>query len=97
MKTIDLSYDFLASCGDEHDDIMTIIKSIELDTENEKIEFLRSFLVEAKKKYSADELYLLNRLEYHVSGVAQRNESGEKANKVEFEAPAKRPSNPLLR
>lgn len=97
MKTIDLSYDFLESCGDEYDEILAIVKSIEMEDEKQKIEFLQEFISEAKKKYSDDELYLLNRLEYHVSGVKERYESGEKAKKVEFEAPAQRPANPLLR
>ena len=97
MKTIDLSYDFLESCDDEYDEISTIIKSIELEDEMQKLEFLQNYIVEAKKKYSADELYLLNRLEYHVSGMAQRYKSDEESKKVDFVVPKKRSSNPLLR
>ena len=97
MKTIDLPYDFLESCGDEYEEILAIVKRIKLDEEKQKIEFLRSFIIEAKKKYSDDECYLLNRLEYHVDGVMQRYISGEEAKKVSFEAPKKRSANPLLR
>jgi len=97
MKSIDLSYDFLESCGDEYDEIIAIIKSIELEDEKQRIEFLQNFIADAKKKYSEDELYLLNRLEYHVDGVMQRYESGEEAKKVNFEAPEPRSANPLLR
>jgi hypothetical protein len=97
MKTIDLSYDFLESCGDEYDEISAIVKSIEFDDEIQKLEFLQNFIIDAKKKYSADELYLLNRLEYHVNGIAQRYESEEEAKKVDFVVPVKRSPNPLLR
>jgi hypothetical protein len=97
MKTIDLSYDFLESCSDEYDEISAMINSIELEDEKQKLEFLQSFITDAKKKYSADELYLLNRLEYHVGGIAQRYQSEEEAKKVDFVAPAKRSANPLLR
>ncbi len=97
MKTIDLSYDFLESCGDEYDDIIKIIKTIKIEDEKEKIEFLQDFIKEAKKKYSEDALYLLNRLEYHVDGVMQRFIHDEETKKVNFVAPKPRPVNPLLR
>ncbi len=97
MKSIDLSYDFLASCDDEYDEVMAIVKSIAFGYEKQKLEFLQNFIVDAKKKYSEDECYLLNRLEYHVSGVIQRHENDEEAKKVNFEAPKPPPANPLLR
>ncbi|WP_294963862.1 hypothetical protein [Sulfurimonas sp.] len=97
MKTIDLSYDFLESCGDEYDEISAIVKSIEFEEEIQKLEFLQNFIIDAKKKYSTDELYLLNRLEYHVNGITQRYESEEEAKKVDFVVPKKRSANPLLR
>lgn len=97
MKTIDLSYDFLASCDEEYDEIKAIVESIEFDDERDSIEFLQNFIAEAQKKYTNDELYLLNRLENHVAGVAQRFISGEEAKKIDFVAPQKRSANPLLR
>jgi len=97
MKTIDLSYDFLSSCDEEYDEIMAIIKGIEFDNERDSIEFLQNFIAESKKKYSGDELYLLNRLTYHMDGVYKRYISGEEAKKVDFVAPAKADPNPLLR
>ncbi|WP_373035888.1 hypothetical protein [Sulfurimonas sp.] len=97
MKTIDLSYDFLSSCDKEYDEIKDIIKSIEFDDERDSIAFLQDFIAQAQKKYSGDELYLLNRLAYHVNGVAQRYKSGEEAKKVDFVAPVKKSPNPLLR
>lgn len=90
MKTIDLSYDFLSSCGDEYDEIAYIIKSIEIEDEEQKILFLQDFIKESQAKYSADALYLLNRLANHVDGVAQRCVAGQKAKIVEF-------VNPLMR
>jgi hypothetical protein len=96
MKTMDLSYDFLDSCGDDYDEVLTILKSIELKDEREKISFIKNYINDAKKKYSTDELYLLNRFEYHILGVEQRFNSDEEANKVDFVAPAKKSANPLL-
>nr|WP_321265807.1 hypothetical protein [uncultured Sulfurimonas sp.] len=97
MKTIDLSYDFLSSCDEEYDEIVAIIKSIEFDEENEKIDFLQGFIEDSQKKYSKSELYLLDRLAYHVNGVKERFENEEEAKKVDFVAPKKVSSNPLLR
>ena len=97
MKTIDLSYDFLESCSDEYDEIMSMIQSIDFDDEHVKLDFLQSYIADAKSKYSGDELYLLNRLEYHVNEMADRYKSDEEAKKVSFELPAKKSANPLLR
>lgn len=90
MKTMDLSYDFLSSCGDEYEEIVSIIKSIEFDNELDKLEFLQNFIKESKSKYTNSELYLLNRLEYHISAMAQRYEGSVEVQHVDFE-------NPLLR
>jgi hypothetical protein len=87
MKTIDLSYDFICECGDEYDEIQSIIKCIEIEEESEKIQFLQDFITYAKSKYSDDELYLLNRLEYHVNGVALRHRTGVNAQKIDFQNP----------
>jgi len=97
MKTIDLSYDFLSSCGDEYDEIKSIIESIEFSDEIQKLKFLQEFIEESKSKYSADELYLLNRMEYHVDGVIQRFINDEELTRVEFNKPVARSTNPLLR
>ena len=97
MKTIDLSYDFLESCGDEYDEIMVMIKSMKFDDEKLKIEFLQNFIADAKKNYSDDELYLLNRLQKHVDGIAHRYDNDEDAKTIVFEAPASPSANPLLR
>ena len=96
MKTIDLSYDFLSSCGDEYDEIKAIVEAIKFDDELQKLEFLQNFIKEAKSKYSDDELYLLNRMEYHVKGIADRYENDIEAGKIEFIKPT-RSANPLLR
>jgi len=99
MKTIDLSYDFIESCGDEYDEVIAIVKTIVFDNEMDKLQYLQDFLVEAKAKYSSDELYLLNRLSYHVEGMASRYSSESAIQKVHFEAPEPkvRSANPLLR
>ncbi len=99
MKTIDLSYDFIESCGDEYDEVMAIIKTIIFENETDKLQYLQNFLVEAKAKYSEDECYLLNRLSYHVEGMASRYSSEFNMQRVNFEAPKPkiRSANPLLR
>ncbi len=90
MKTMDLSYDFLSECGEEYDEVQAIIKTIEFDDEIESLEFLRDFIKESKAKYTPSELYLLNRLEYHVEAMAERYYKGVEVEHIDFE-------NPLLR
>ena len=46
-------------------------------------------------KYSDDELYLLNRLEYHVETLFDRYKNDSKAQQVVFQKPVKN-KNPLL-
>lgn len=87
MKTMDLSYDFLSACGSEYDDIQAIIESINFDDEQEKLKFLQSYISEAKSKYTKSELYLLDRLEYHVNGMAQRYAQGVDAHRIDFQNP----------
>ena len=87
MRTIDLSYDFLSECGDEYDEIKAIIKSIDIKDKHEKLDFLQAYIKEAKLKYTPSELYLLNRLQYHVNGMAQRYSSGKDAKKIDFQHP----------
>ena len=90
MKTIDLSYDFLSACGNEYDEIKEIVESIVFDTEEEKLTFLQTFLFEARQKYTQEELYLLNRINYHVNAIAERYAKDVDAKPIDFE-------NPLLR
>jgi len=97
MKTIDLSYDFISSCGDEYDGVLQSVKSINIENELQRLEFLQNFIQEAQSKYSEDELYLLNRMAYHVDGIAQRYGSDKNFSKVEFVKPPTKPANPLLR
>ena len=97
MKTIDVSYDFLVACGDTYDEVQNEIKDILIEKEKEKLDFLQNYLKDIKSKYSLDELYLLNRLEYHVNGVRQRYDGKEEEKKVDFIAPEARSKNPLLR
>jgi hypothetical protein len=90
MKTIDLSYDFLSACGDEYDAIKEIIASVNFDTEEESLEFLQTFILESRQKYTTPELYLLNRINYHVNAMADRYTKDVDARPIDFE-------NPLLR
>ena len=90
MKTIDVSYDFLSACGDEYDEIQNIIASIHFETEEQSLEFLQKFILEARLKYTQPELYLLNRLNYHVEAMADRYAKGVNAKPIDFQ-------NPLLR
>lgn len=90
MKTMDLSYDFLSACGDEYDEIKNIIENIELDDEAKKLEFLQNFIKEAKSKYTKSELYLLDRIDFHVSAMADRYNKSVDIQQIDFQ-------NPLLR
>jgi hypothetical protein len=97
MKTIDLSYDFLRNCADEYDEILKIINSIKFDNELKSLEFLLLYIDEAKSKYTDNELYLLNRFEYHVKGMKQRYYKDEEVQSINFVAPEKKAQNPLDR
>ncbi|NPA60187.1 MAG: hypothetical protein GXO30_06975 [Epsilonproteobacteria bacterium] len=97
MKTIDLSYDFLVSSKESYDEVLSIIKSIKIEEEIQKIKFLQEFIELSKSKYSSDELYLLNRLEQHVNGVLDRFKKDQECEKVDFVATRTKPKNPLLR
>jgi len=90
VKSIDLSYDFLSSCGDEYEDFKESIETIDFESEADALEFLKEYIRESKAKYTKPELYLLERLEYHVNAMAQRYEKDVKVKKIDFE-------NPLLR
>ena len=90
MKTIDLSYDFLSACGDKYDEIRDTIANIKFDTEEESVQFLQDFIRESMHKYTTPELYLLNRINYHVNAMAERYTKGVNAKPIDFE-------NPLLR
>ena len=98
MKTMDLSYDFISSCDEEYDEIQAIIKSLKFNDEVEKLIFLQSFIQESRAKYSQDELYLLNRMAYHIEALSERYDTGEVGEKIEFIKPGSRVGiNPLLR
>ena len=90
MKTIDLSYDFLSACGEEYDEIRAIIATMKFDTEEESLDFLQNFILESRQKYTPAELYLLNRINYHVNAMADRYTKNVDAKPIDFE-------NPLLR
>lgn len=90
LKTMDLSYDFLSSVGDEYDDIVKMIDSIKFDSEEESLKFLQSFIQESRAKYSTPELYLLNRLHNHLRTLADIYAGVLDVTPVDFQ-------NPLLR
>jgi hypothetical protein len=90
LKTMDLSYDFLSACGDEYDEIVSIIQSINFEDEKESLAFLQEYIRDAKTKYTKSELYLLDRLEYHVDAMARRYTKQVDVERIDFQ-------NPLLR
>lgn len=87
LKTMDLSYDFLSACGDEYDEIKNIIESIKFEDELEKLSFLQEFISEAKSKYTKSELYLLDRLSYHVDAMALRYHEDVEVHHIDFQNP----------
>ena len=90
LKTMDLSYDFLSSCGDEYEEIEKIIASLNFASEEEALEFLQNFIEASRSKYTQPELYLLDRLKYHVDAMAERYEKGVDVKHIDF-------TNPLMR
>ena len=87
LKTMDLSYDFLSSCGDEYDEIQAIVKTIEFESEEESLNFLLSFVQDARSKYSASELYLLNRLHNHLQTLSDIYSGSISSEHVDFQNP----------
>ncbi len=91
LKTMDLSYDFLTHCGDsEYDQIKARIDSLVFENELDALAFLQNYIDEARAKYTKSELYLLDRLKYHVDAMAVRYEKNVDVEHIDF-------SNPLLR
>jgi hypothetical protein len=91
LKTMDLSYDFLSAFSDEeYKEIEQIVQSIIFEDELQKLEFLQNYIEESRKKYTKSELYLLDRLAYHVNAMAQRYEKNAEVVHIDFQ-------NPLLR
>jgi len=91
LKTIDLSYDFLSTCGDdEYKKAKEIIQALVFENELEKLQFLQNYIEKVQKKYAKDELYLMDRLAYHVHSMAERYEKNVEVKCIKFE-------NPLLR
>jgi len=97
MSTIDLSYDFLLAVEDSYDEVKSKIDSISIEDEAQKLDAMIAFLDDSKKKYTQDELYLLNRLSYHIGGIKERFDTEVEVAKVEFILPKARSANPLLR
>lgn len=87
LQTMDLSYDFLSACGDEYEEFEKIIATINFDDELDALAFLQNFITESKAKYTKPELYLLDRLEYHVNAMAERYEKNVDVKKIDFENP----------
>ena len=87
LKTMDLSYDFLSSCGDEYDEIRAIMKEITFENEEESLKFLQSYIQESSAKYSGMELYLLNRLNNHIITLADIYSGEKNVDPVDFQNP----------
>jgi len=87
LKTMDLSYDFLSSCGAYYEEFEKEIASINFESEEEALEFLQNYIQESKAKYTKPELYLLDRMEYHVNAMAERYEKNVDVQKIDFENP----------
>jgi len=90
MKTMDLSYDFLVASGDSYNEVKALIDSIDIQDESEKLKFLQEYIMLSKQKYSDDELYLLNRLTYHIDAMVMRYEKDVDIVKVDFQNPLTR-------
>ena len=91
LKTIDLSYDFLSSCGDEYERVQKIIDEMTFEDETKALAFLQKYIQEAKAKYTKSERYLLDRLDYHVNAMAERYEKDVDVQKIDFQNPLLKP------
>ncbi len=87
LQTMDLSYDFLLSCGEEYDTIEAIIQEIKFESEEESLKFLLSFIEESRMKYSSHELYLLNRLDKHLQTLSDIYDGVIDVSPVDFKNP----------
>ena len=87
LKTMDLSYDFLSSCGDEYETIQKMINEITFEDEMEALAFLQDYIKESQAKYTKPERYLLDRLAYHVNAMAERYEKNVDVQKIDFQNP----------
>lgn len=91
LKTMDLSYDFLSAFSDEEYKIIEqMVQTVFYEEELQRLEFLQDFIEESRKKYTKSELYLLDRIAYHVSAMAQRYAKNSEVVHIDFQ-------NPLLR
>ena len=87
LQTMDLSYDFLQECGEEYDEIQSIIKEIKFESEEESLAFLQSYIQESRAKYTKSELYLLNRLHNHIVTLADIYSGDKDVSPVDFQNP----------
>jgi len=90
LKTMDLSYDFLVATKESYDEVVAKVKEIVFSDEQEALAFLQNYIRSSKEKYSEDECYLLNRLEYHVNAMAERYEKGVEVKHIDFQNPLTR-------
>lgn len=87
LKTMDLSYDFLTSCGEEYDEIQAIIESISFESEEQSLKFLQSFVQESRAKYTKAESYLLDRLQNHLTTLERIYTGTVDVTPVDFQNP----------
>ena len=83
------------SCGNEYDEVLAIVESINYDDELEALEVLQNFISESIAKYTADESYLLKRMQNHINAMAERYNTGEDSKGVVFTTPKAKSRNPL--
>jgi virulence-associated protein VapD len=87
LKTMDLSYDFLSECGAEYDEIQALVKEIRFENEEQSLAFLLEYIKDSQAKYTASELYLLNRLHNHVASLADIYAGSLNVDHVDFQNP----------
>ena len=87
LKTMDLSYDFLSSCGEYYEEFEKEIASINFENEEQALAFLQEYIQTSKAKYTKPELYLIERMEYHVNAMATRYNKDVDVKKIDFENP----------
>ena len=84
MKTMEIANDFLDEAGETFNEVEALLKKITFESEEEAVAFLLDFIQDAKKSYKPSELYLLNRIEKHITLLQERYEKDEEVQTVDF-------------
>ena len=84
MKVMEIGLDFQGACEAKFSEATDALKDISFKRDEEAVEFLLDFIRRSKKLYSADENYLLERIEKHIVLLQERYIKQEVPSTVDF-------------